>query len=187
MILYHGSNTGNLKVLEPRVADHDRAYAYLTTVQIVAAFYLINAVERPYYWFPYGFDSDGGVHYQEWYPNALREVSEGRKGFIYTVEADEKDLLPLKNISCARLGTEPMKVVDCLKIDNCYQWLLEQEKLGAFKLRRFEDKTETQLNSFHINLKNYLAEKNMIITPDCSYARFVRLKFPKVWEEYENQ
>ncbi len=35
MILYHGSNTGNIKILEPRLADHDRPYIYLTTLEIV--------------------------------------------------------------------------------------------------------------------------------------------------------
>ncbi len=43
--------------------------------------------------------------YFELYPNALREVSEGKMGSIYEVEADEKGVLPFKNIPCARLGT----------------------------------------------------------------------------------
>ena len=47
MILYHGSNTGNIKVLKPNQADHDRPYVYMTTMDVVAAFYLCNAVERP--------------------------------------------------------------------------------------------------------------------------------------------
>jgi len=33
-------------------------------------------------------------------------------------------------------------------------------------------------------LCGYLKEKDMIKTPDCSYARFVREKFPWVWEWY---
>lgn len=53
MILYHGSNTGNIKILKPNRADHDRPYVYMTTMDVVAAFYLCNAVDRPYYWFPY--------------------------------------------------------------------------------------------------------------------------------------
>ena len=52
MLLYHGSNTPDIKILKPRQADHDRPYLYMTTIKIVAGFYLINTVERPYYWFP---------------------------------------------------------------------------------------------------------------------------------------
>ena len=185
MILYHGSNTFGLTTLEPRLADHERPYVYMSTLEIVAGFYLVNAVERPYYWFPYGFDQDGTVHYHELYPNALREVSEGKSGCIYTVETDEKDVLPFKNIPCARLGTVPMKVVDCLEIPDCYQWLTEQERLGAFHLCRFEDKTESQLRWWHDNILEYIAEKEMIKTPNCSYAAFVRRKFPDVWADYE--
>lgn len=39
MTLYHGSNTANIKVLEPNQADHDRPYVYMTTIDVVAAFY----------------------------------------------------------------------------------------------------------------------------------------------------
>lgn len=56
MTLYHGSNTGNIQILEPRLADHDKPYIYMTTIDVVAAFYLCNAVEKPFYWFPYGFE-----------------------------------------------------------------------------------------------------------------------------------
>ena len=142
MILYHGSNTFGIETLEPHLADHDRPYVYMSTIEIVAGFYMVNAVERPYYWFPYGFDRNGKVQYDELYPDALREVSEGRSGCIYAVEADEKDILPFKNIPCARLATVPMKVIGCTEINDCYEWLLEQEKLGTFEINRFEDKSE---------------------------------------------
>lgn len=187
MILYHGSSTGGIQVLEPRLADHDRPYIYLSTLRIVAGFYLVNAVDRPYYWFPYGFDKNGGVFYDELYPHALREVSEGKSGYIYTVEAEESAVLPFKDIPCARLGTAPMAVADCQSIPDCYRWLLEQEKAGAFTLLRFEDKTEKQLQWSYNSILRYIAEKNMIQTPDCSYAKFVQLKFPQVWEDYERQ
>lgn len=55
MILYHGINIANIKILEPKQADHDRPCVYMTTFEIVSSFYLCNAVERPYYLFPYGF------------------------------------------------------------------------------------------------------------------------------------
>lgn len=184
MILYHGSNISGIKVLEPKLADHDRPYVYMTTIEIVAGFYLVNAVERPYYWFPYGFDKEGNVVYHELYPNALREVSEGRSGTIYIVDADEKDVIPFKNIPCARLGIVPMKVISYTKIDDCYKWLLEKAREGKFKICKYEDKTKQQMQGFYNMIYSYIKEKNMITIPDCSYARFVREKFPNVWEDY---
>lgn len=185
MILYHGSNTFGIKTLEPRLADHERPYIYMSTLEIVAGFYMINGVEKPYYWFPYGFGKDGKPEYDELYPNALREVSEGRKGCIYIVEADEKDILPFKNIPCARLGTVPMQVKDCIEIPDCYEWLMEQEKKGVFYLCRFEDKSEKEMKWWHNKILSYIDEKNFIKTPECSYAEFVKNKFQSVWEEYE--
>ncbi|WP_148410304.1 hypothetical protein [Murimonas intestini] len=184
MILYHGSNTSSLNTLKPQQADHDRPYIYMTTIKIVAGFYLINAVERPYYWFPYGFEKDGTVHYQEWYPNALKEAAEGKTGYIYTIDAKEEDVLPFKNIPCAKLGTAPMSVIDCITIPDCYQWLMEQEKSGAFILKKYKDKTPEQFKFLQRQLLDYLSEKNMKENPTCSYAKFVQAKFPAIWEEY---
>jgi len=30
----------------------------------------------------------------------------------------------------------------------------------------------------------YIREKDMIKTPDCSYALYIQKKFPRVWEKY---
>jgi len=90
-------------------------------MDVVAAFYLCNAVERPYYWFPYGFEGNGDIPvYHELYPNALKEVSEGVSGYIYEVLAEENQVIPFKNIPCARLATEPIEVTDCIRIENAY-------------------------------------------------------------------
>lgn len=93
----------------------------MTTMDVVAAFYLCNAVERPYYWFPYGFEGNGDIPvYHELYPNALKEVSEGVSGYIYEVLAEENQVIPFKNIPCARPAAEPIEVTDCIRIENAY-------------------------------------------------------------------
>lgn len=142
MILYHGSNIANIKILEPKQADHDRPYVYMTTIDVVAAFYLCNAVERPYYWFPYGFEGGSNVPiYHELYPNALREVSEGVNGYIYEVHAEEKQVIPFKNIPYARLATKPIEVKKCVQVENAYDLFMEYVRQGKMKVSRFEDKT----------------------------------------------
>lgn len=185
MRLYHGSNIGDINVLEPRQADHDRPYVYMTTIDVVAAFYLCNAVEKPYYWFPYGFDRNSDIPiYHELYPDALKQVSEGVSGYIYEVEADDSQIIPFKNIPCARLATKPIEVVQCTRIENAYELFLEYIRQGKMRLGRYEDKTEQQLNWWYSEIVDYLIEKDMVKNPDCSYAVFVRDKFPQVWEKY---
>lgn len=185
MKLYHGSNVCNIKILEPKQADHDRPYIYLSSIDVVAAFYMCNAVEKPYYWFPYGFTKENIPIYHELYPNALKEVSEHRKGCLYEVEAGEDQVIPFKNIPCARLGVEPMAVVNCVEIPDAYAYFMQCAEEGRLEIGRFEDKTEQQLQNWYGMIYNYIQEKNMIKTPDCSYACYIKEKFPQIWEEYE--
>lgn len=188
MILYHGSNTANIQVLQPHLADHHRPYIYMSTLEVVAAFYMCNAVERPYYWFPYGFDKETGVPvYHELYPNALKEVSDGVSGSIYIVDADEDSILPFKNIPVARLATQPVKVLKEIKVENAYDLFMQYVAEGKMKIGRFEDKTEKAIANWHSMVLSYIREKDMIKTPDCSYALFVKEKFPSVWRQYEKE
>jgi len=187
MVLYHGSNIANIKVLRPNQADHDRPYVYMTTIDVVAAFYLCNAVERPYYWFPYGFEGGSNIPvYHELYPNALKEVSEGVSGYIYEVLAEENQIIPLKNIPGARWATEPIEVMKCTKVENAYALFMEYVKQGKMKVSHFEDKSEQQLEWWYSCCVEYLEEKHMIETSECSYASFIKEKLPQVWERYVN-
>lgn len=186
MKLFHGSRTGGIEILEPRVADHGQPYIYFSTLEVVAALYLCNAVERPYYWFPYGFQkgrSDVPV-YDELYPNALREVSEGVSGWIYFADVAEDRVLPFKNIPCARLSVEPVRVDGAIEVPDAYALLRRYEAQGRLVISRYEEKSERELNWYAGAICHYMKEKQMHLTPDCAYARFVRQKFPNLWERF---
>lgn len=188
MRLYHGSNIGNIKKLQPNKADHERPYVYMSTIEIVAAFYMCNAVEKPYYWFPYGFAQNSQIPiYHELYPNALREVSEGVSGYIYEVDVSDEQVICFKNIPCARLATQPIDVVECKQITNAYDLFMQYVEQGKMYISRFEDKTKEQLNWWYNELVEYLKDKDMIQNPDCSYALFVKKNLPQVWDKYLKQ
>lgn len=184
MILYHGSREPGIRVLEPRQADHDRPYIYLTTIDVVAAFYLCNAVERPYYWFPYGFRSgEPNIPvYDELYPNALREVSEGVQGWIYTVEVSEADVLPFGSNPSARLSVKPLNVTGCIEVPDAYALFQEYIQQGKMSVGRYENMTQKHLDFYYQMILAYMLRKHL--PPDSSYARFVREKFPAVWERF---
>lgn len=185
MKLFHGSNTSNIKVLKPNLADHDRPYVYMVTNPVVAAFYLCNAVDRPYYWFPYGF-TDNGITpvYHELYPDALKEVSEEISGYIYEAWAEEDQVIPFKNIPGAWFATEPVNVTGCIKVDNAYKLFMEYIKQGKMQLGDFKSKTPEQMEWWYLRITEYMEEKNMVKTPECPYACLIRKKFPGVWEKY---
>lgn len=184
MILYHGSRTPGIRVLEPRLADHDRPYVYLSTLEVVAAFYLCNAVQRPYYWFPYGFHPDAPEIpvYDELYPNALREVSQGVQGWLYTVEVSEEDVLPFGSNPCARLAVKPLQVTGCIEVPDAYALFQDYLRQGKMGLGRYENMTEKHLRFYMGMILAHMRRKQM--DPSCSYALFVRQKFPEVWEKY---
>ncbi len=177
--LYHGSRTGGIDVLKPNLADHDRPYVYMSTLEAVAAFYLCSAMERPYYWFPYGFEGDTPI-YHELYPNALKEVSDGVSGYIYEVNADEGQVIPFKDIPCARLVTEPIKTMGCIEVTNAYELFMKYIEEGRMKIGRFEDKSQKELERWYSLTESHIREKHL--PADCSYTEFVREKFPRVWE-----
>lgn len=167
-------------------ADHDRPYIYLTENEVVASFYIINCVERPFYWFPYGFNKDHIPEYDELYPSALQEACEGKKGFVYSVDINQETLLPFKNIPGAWLSTVPLQVINKKEISHPYSWFLECEKASRLVISRYEDKSERELLRWNTLILEYISEKKMIETPGCSYAKFVREKFPQVWKNYED-
>ncbi len=55
------------------------------------------------------------------------------------------------------------------------------------KIGRFEDKSDQALKNWYNMIYEYIKGKDMISTPDCSYAVFVKDKFPQVWERYLNE
>jgi hypothetical protein len=107
-------------------------------------------------------------------------------GCIYEVEADEKDVLPFKNIPCARLGTVPMKVIDYTIISNAYEWFMNEELENRLRVVRYGTMSKKQMNHWYRMIFDYIKNKDMIKTPECSYAKFVQWKFPHVWEQIKS-
>ena len=71
MPFYHGSPVGELNELKPFLSEHEKQYVYFTQNPIVALLYAVHPVDKPFSYYPYGFDKDGTVHYSEYYQNAF--------------------------------------------------------------------------------------------------------------------
>jgi hypothetical protein len=187
MILIHGTHNGEITWLIPLQADHDRSYIYLSENEVVAGFYTINCVERTYYWFPYGFTRENIPYYDELYPNALKMACEGKTGFIYSVNTLQENLVPFKNIPGAWLSIVPLEVSSKKEVKDLFSWFVDSEKDGRLFIRRFEHQSMQTLEWYDNKILEYINEKMMIETPDCSYASFIQQKFPQIWQRYEDQ
>ncbi|MDT8719583.1 hypothetical protein IAI10_23350 [Clostridium sp. 19966] len=68
MKYYHGSQTANIKLITPNVSNHSKAFVYITTDPVVAAFYMVKAN-----FYTYGFKKGSSIPvYTEYYKNALK-------------------------------------------------------------------------------------------------------------------
>lgn len=82
---YHASQTKNIKVLEPRVSNHNIPLIYFSSKRENVLVYLSNAIEKfcketnfnynGIYskWGPYSFTKDGIIQLEEYYPNATEK------------------------------------------------------------------------------------------------------------------
>ena len=149
--------------------------------------YLSNAVEKccrengfpyegPFYkWGPYGFDSDGVIRIEEYYPDALLRTYKGVGGYIYSVKELPKGK-PMEEIPNAFLSESPVPVEECEFVEDAYEEILKAEKAGLVRIVRYEQLSEKMKRwSERTILEEY--EK---ATDHPDYRFFLRATFPEI-------
>ncbi len=147
---YHASSTGGIRRLEPRVSEHGIPLVYFSKKRENVLVYLSNAVEKygketgfPYAgrwqkWGPYGFDENGLLRLEEYYPEALEKTYRGVSGYIYRaagiVEADLDIRIPDAAVSGLPVDVDAVEFVP-----DAYEAILEAEQKGLLTVVRFEE------------------------------------------------
>ena len=80
MTFYHGSPVGGLNELKPFLSEHKKQYVYFTQNPVVALLYAVHSVDKPFSYYPYGFDKDGTIHYSDYYKDAFWIFTKVNKG-----------------------------------------------------------------------------------------------------------
>jgi len=190
-MFYHASNIKDLKGLKPHVSMHGKSLVYFSDKKENVLVYLSNAVEkyikekynRPLKqykkWAAYGFNKDGVIRLEEYYPNAIEETFKGVGGYIYCVE---KLTLPdsIKEIKNVVAIDDEVEVSSIIEIKDAYEEILKAEQEGKLEILKFENLTEKQIERV----------KNMMInefrnTDNEDYKEFILNKF-KWMKEYLN-
>lgn len=179
-MFYHGNQIKGIRLLMPHVSEHGRPYAYFTENPVIAAIYTVHPVEKPYTWYPYGYDEAGTPVYMEYYPDALRDIYGDQTGYLYGCERLPKGGVSLEN--CVFVTQEPVPVSSCIRIGDVYAWLREQEQLGNLKIIRYEALSDEQRSWAEKMVAEEIHKHDLRAQPDCSYARFLRSRFARVWE-----
>lgn len=181
---YHASQIADIKVLEPRISNHNTPLIYFSTKRENVLVYLSNAIEKHcketgfiyngkwHKWASYGFEPDGTLRLDEYYPNAIEDTYKGVSGYIYSAEdicENGNDI----NISNAVATSKPVTVTDIEFIEDSYYEILKAAESGLIKIRRYEDMSDKMLAWIENTIKNEYAEaKN---EPD--YRCFLKAKF----------
>lgn len=141
---YHGSSYKGLKELSPftkKGATICDPCVYMTTDKIHAALYIWD---KPFYFFTYGFTSDGRIHYEEYFEDALKYFYKNKSGAIYMCEGDFEtaEKTGIKNLvtSCA-----PVKISESEIVNDVYDYIISAENAGKIKITRYADLSEERI------------------------------------------
>lgn len=182
---FHASPVKGIEILQPQVSDNNQSLIYFSKKRENVLVYLSNAVEKycketgfEYSgkwtkWGPYGFNTDGTMCIQEYYPNALEDTYKGVSAYIYSVEeiADCREL----QIRDAVTSSKPTPVQYCEFVPDAYEAILAAEKAGLITVLRYEENSKEQLNWIERTMRDQYEKADQ---PD--YRHFLEGKFPFV-------
>ena len=185
-MFYHASPVGGIKILEPRVSNHDIPLIYLSKKRENVLVYLSNAVEKYCKetgfshsgkwtkWGPYGFQN-GIQRIEEYYPNALKDTYQGVSGYIYSAGELELYDFPLE-IPDTAVSDKPITVTHCEFVPDAYEAILAAEREGLITVLRYEDNSKAQLE--WIERTSRQEYEKAVDQPE--YRHFLEGKFPFV-------
>lgn len=181
---FHASQVPDIKVLEPRISNHNTPLIYFSTKRENVLVYLSNAVEKHckdtgfvhngkwHKWASYGFDDDGILVFDEYYKGALEDTYSGVTGYIYCVENICENELSDK-INNVITSTIPVEICGFEIIEDAYLEMLKAADSGLIRIRRYEDLSEGMLHWIEKTIKKEY--ENAVNEPD--YRYFLEAKF----------
>ncbi len=182
---YHASPIRGIKVLEPRVSNHNKSLIYFSDRRENVLVYLSNAVEKfckennfkhngKYSkWGPYGFNKNGIIRIEEYYPNALYETYSGVEGYIYYVK-NIPNVVRLDNIPHAYVIDVKTDIDSCEYIKDAYQEIINEEKKGNIEIVRYDEFIKSKKEWLEKTIKEEYANA----TNEEEYRFFLKSKFP---------
>lgn len=183
-MFYHASQIGGITILEPRISNHNTPLVYFSAKRENVLVYLSNAVEKFcketgfihngkwHKWASYGFDIDGTLRLDEYYPNAIEDTYKNVSGYIYSAEViDEYE--DNFNIIDAVATPKSVAVTNIEFVEDAYLEILKAVDTGLIKIRRYEDMDNKMLDWIETTIKKEYTEA----TNEPDYRYFLKAKF----------
>lgn len=184
---YHASQVPNIKILEPRISNHNTPLIYFSTKRENVLVYLSNAIEKCcketnfkysgkwHKWATYGFEENGKLILEEYYPNAIIDTYKGVSGYIYCAK-DVDVALENINIPNAISTSKCVEVTDCEFVSDAYFEIMKAAENGEIIVRKYEDMDDKRLDWIKRTIKKEY--EKAIDAPD--YRYFLEAKFSTI-------
>ena len=184
---YHASPIGGITQLEPHISNHGIPLVYFSTKRANVLVYLSNAVEKycretgfsydgKYQkWGPYGFNKDGRLRLEEYYPNALISTYKGVAGFIYSAESITDSGFAVQ-IPDSATSSIPVKVLNSEYVPDAYEAILQAERKGLITILRYEEMPESMREWNEKTIK----EEYEGAAEHPEYRHFLKGNFPNI-------
>ena len=133
-MLYHVSPTPGLKILQPHMSTHKKAYVYAIENRVTG---MLFGAAKDDFDFILSTDEAGIPDVYECYPNAFTSVYGGKSCSVYQVEEDGF-LRGMTSWRAELVCEREVPVVSETVIEDLYERLLEEERQGNLRMHRYE-------------------------------------------------
>lgn len=160
--VYHGSYLGGLARIMANSPSHvkNSKVAYFTDIY---AYALICCRPPEENFVTAGMREDGKLHYYERFPDQLRVMYSGKKGYVYHAAAEKASLEMTRPYSFE--STEDVAADGCDTVEDVYLALLAEIEKGALVLHRFEDIDPAEQKMMAEHVLNVDAKRNPLMAP----------------------
>jgi len=185
---YHASPVKGITELEPHISNHGIPLVYFSKKRENVLVYLSNAIEKYcketgfsyngkwQKWGPYGFNNDGRLRLEEYYPNALISTYKDVSGYIYGAEAITDSGFAVQ-IPDAATSSISVKVSNVEYVTDAYEAILKAEREGLITILRYEEMSAKMREWNEKTIKEEF--NNAVDHPE--YRHFLKGNFPDLF------
>ena len=156
--------------------------------------YLSNAVEKVcreahfeysgiwHKWGSYGFEKDGRLRFEEYYPNALEDTYRGVQGYIYSCS----QITPYREIDIkipnVHISAQRTEVHSCEFVPDAYNELLKAECEGKITILRYKEFITNEKRQEWLG--KVIAEEYQKSESHPEYRFFLKARFGELLETF---
>lgn len=133
-MLYHVSPKTGLKLLQPHVSTHKKAYVYAIENMVTG---MLFGTKQDDFDFIISTDDEGSPIIYECYPNAFQSIYKGKSCSVYQVN-DEGFQRGITSWESEFVCENEVEVINEILIKDLYQRLLEEEQHSNLIIHRYE-------------------------------------------------